>query len=279
MPLTRLADLVASEAGVSAGQVAFIRHSTESIRMLAKFGATIEEYTAVQPVGSKYDFAHPDKPPVSVVVVVIQDSVYAAFRLLGVDSTGPSTEISTPEYIRFDQARGKASRYCHKFQLTTLHTRFAGFRVVGWEGRARTPVQRADDSFFAEVMVDAPDISPLQEAKSVEDAFVERVQNSLRSPAADRQRRLAQSDGVVERIAVLAYAYSRNPDVVAEVLLRANGFCERCRRPAPFRRKSDQRPYLEVHHTLPLSAGGLDIVANAEAICPNCHREAHYGDA
>jgi hypothetical protein len=280
MPLTRLADQISAETGVAADRVAFIRHSTERIRMLAKFDATIEEYTAVQPVGSKYDFTDPDKAPVSVIVVVVEDKVHAAYRLMGVDSTGPSKEISSPKFLSFLQSSGKASRHCHKFQLTKLRSNVEGLPVVGWEGgRSRTPVQRANGSFFSEIMVDAPYTPQLPEAKSFDDEFVNKVKESLSSPAADRQRRLAQSDGVVERVTTLAYAYNRNPDVVAEVLLRANGICERCRKPAPFLRKSDQRPYLEVHHTTPLSAGGLDLVANAEATCPNCHRKAHYGDA
>lgn len=71
--------------------------------------------------------------------------------------------------------------------------------------------------------------------------------------------------------------FDRNPDVVAVVLQRANGNCECCKKPAPFIRKSDNTPYLEVHHTIPLAAGGDDTVKNAEALCPNCHREKHYG--
>jgi 5-methylcytosine-specific restriction protein A len=35
---------------------------------------------------------------------------------------------------------------------------------------------------------------------------------------------------------------------------------------------------LEVHHKKQLSEGGEDTVENAIALCPNCHREAHYGD-
>ena len=68
----------------------------------------------------------------------------------------------------------------------------------------------------------------------------------------------------------------RNPDVVVEALLRANGVCERCKKPAPFARRSDGTPYLEVHHRIPLAVGGEDTVENAIALCPNCHRAAHY---
>ncbi|MFM0350878.1 HNH endonuclease [Paraburkholderia sp. RL17-347-BIC-D] len=28
---------------------------------------------------------------------------------------------------------------------------------------------------------------------------------------------------------------------------------------------------------MPLAQGGPDTVANAIALCPNCHRERHYG--
>ncbi|WP_256325004.1 HNH endonuclease signature motif containing protein [Nitrosomonas sp. Nm132] len=42
-------------------------------------------------------------------------------------------------------------------------------------------------------------------------------------------------------------------------------------------RKHDGSPYLEVHHKIPLAFGGEDTVVNAIALCPNCHREAHYG--
>lgn len=70
--------------------------------------------------------------------------------------------------------------------------------------------------------------------------------------------------------------FDRNPDVVAEVLTRAAGICEACNDPAPFIRRSNGTPYLEVHHKQWLSDEGEDTVGNAIALCPNCHRKAHY---
>ena len=72
--------------------------------------------------------------------------------------------------------------------------------------------------------------------------------------------------------------YERSPDIVAEVLHRSNGHCELCSSPAPFNRKSDNSPYLEVHHKIWLSNGGEDSIENAIALCPNCHRREHFGD-
>lgn len=80
-----------------------------------------------------------------------------------------------------------------------------------------------------------------------------------------------------EKIHITSTGYQRNPDVIAEVLIRADGICEQCHSPAPFLRASDGTPYLEVHHIIPLSEGGDDTVENALALCPNCHREAHFG--
>jgi 5-methylcytosine-specific restriction protein A len=63
----------------------------------------------------------------------------------------------------------------------------------------------------------------------------------------------------------------------AEALERANGYCERCRATAPFKRAANGSPYLEVHHVVPLAEGGEDSIENATALCPNCHRELHFG--
>lgn len=70
--------------------------------------------------------------------------------------------------------------------------------------------------------------------------------------------------------------YQRDPAVKAWVLQRANGKCESCEQPAPFN-GADGLPFLEVHHVRQLADNGSDTVTNAVALCPNCHRELHYG--
>ena len=71
--------------------------------------------------------------------------------------------------------------------------------------------------------------------------------------------------------------YQRDPSVKAWVLKKAAGVCECCQRPAPFS-GADGEAFLEVHHIRKLAERGSDTVANAVAICPNCHRELHYGE-
>lgn len=70
-------------------------------------------------------------------------------------------------------------------------------------------------------------------------------------------------------------SYERLAEVVAYVEERANGICELCAKPAPFKR-ANKEPFLEVHHIIPLSEDGPDIVENAAALCPNCHRKCHH---
>ena len=107
--------------------------------------------------------------------------------------------------------------------------------------------------------------------------FEKSIKSSRELDNDERTDRLKHASKKPRKIKVISSNFVRNPDVVAEVLRRANGFCEYCKKKAPFIRKSDNTPYLEVHHSKPLSEGGEDTVENAVALCPNCHRKAHYG--
>lgn len=75
---------------------------------------------------------------------------------------------------------------------------------------------------------------------------------------------------------VLKTVYARSKKVKRYVLLRADGTCESCGKPAPFY-KVDGAPYLEPHHVNRLSDGGLDHPNFVGGVCPTCHREIHYG--
>lgn len=70
--------------------------------------------------------------------------------------------------------------------------------------------------------------------------------------------------------------YYRSKKVKDYVLSRAAGKCESCHKPAPFTSKSGI-PYLEPHHIDRLSDGGVDHPQYVGAVCPDCHREIHFG--
>lgn len=120
-------------------------------------------------------------------------------------------------------------------------------------------------------------LSLLNTKEELEAQFEFRVAQSSLDSSAMRKQRLADADMKPKLVTVKTSVFLRNPDVVAEVLLRADGVCEQCGQPAPFCRAKDGTPYLEVHHVIQLSQGGDDSVKNAVALCPNCHRKAHFG--
>lgn len=112
--------------------------------------------------------------------------------------------------------------------------------------------------------------------RQVKSEFEKAVDAALELSPPERKELLKNENKTPELIAVTTRIYKRSPYVVAEVLSRANGKCQNCKSDAPFL-KVDGTPFLEVHHIEWLSNGGEDSVKNAIALCPNCHRQAHYG--
>jgi len=113
--------------------------------------------------------------------------------------------------------------------------------------------------------------------KSIIENFESEVATSISLTPDQRQRRLDTAEKTPRRVEVLTTKFRRNPDVVAQVLYLADGICHRCKKPAPFKRLDNGKAFLEVHHRVRLADGGDDTVENAMAVCPNCHRQAHYG--
>ncbi len=123
----------------------------------------------------------------------------------------------------------------------------------------------------------AVELLTITESASIEADFDRQVRLSMKDLTSDRLARLAVAPAKPSRREVKVIVFERNPDVVAQVLLEANGRCKSCCRRAPFTRRKDGSPYLEVHHRKRLIDGGDDTVENAIALCPNCRRAAHYG--
>lgn len=113
---------------------------------------------------------------------------------------------------------------------------------------------------------------------SYEEELYDAVRQSLLDDTVKRRERISNRvSPFPNTYETTTKVFQRNPDVIAEVLIRANGICEKCGRDAPFKRKSDGTPYLEVHHMKRLADGGEDTIENTIAVCPNCHRELHFG--
>jgi 5-methylcytosine-specific restriction protein A len=78
-----------------------------------------------------------------------------------------------------------------------------------------------------------------------------------------------------------AKVYRRNHNVVEIALTLSEFKCEIDKNHSSFLTKNGSL-YVEGHHLVPLSAQGnfsnsLDVVGNIVILCPNCHRQLHYG--
>ena len=110
------------------------------------------------------------------------------------------------------------------------------------------------------------ELNPKQ--KTEEEQAEEMPLKELEKTAAKR------SSKPVEQKEVTTKQYSRDPYISELAKRLANGKCELCGQPAPFK-DSKGKPYLETHHVVWLSKGGSDSVDNTVALCPNCHRKMH----
>jgi hypothetical protein len=270
----RLAEVVSQEAGVGVERVMLLRHSSKRISMLRTYGGSVEEYTFIQPTGSKYDYSEPQDLLIEVVVVIVDENVYRVYRVLGIEAIGTSYSLASEAHRRFNIEKGSRERPSKRFRMEPIQSITINHSVSGWERRHRTTVQRSNGKFFGEVEIVLPAF-PRSDHELWEE-LSEGVRSSLNDTAAIRQQRLASAPRFPTRVEVRTQAFIRNPDVIADVLCRAAGVCEDCQMPAPFIRRSDGTPYLEVHHRVPLASGGEDTVDNAITLCPNCHRRIHY---
>lgn len=131
---------------------------------------------------------------------------------------------------------------------------------------------------------------PIREMKALDGFGVVRHVDEMPLDDLQKQVEISSQDSPTKRLARLAKAkkkpdyyyqsvrvFRRNPDVIAETLFQSSGKCGDCKQEAPFNRRLDGTPFLEVHHRKPLAEGGDDSLANAIALCPNCHRKAHHG--
>jgi hypothetical protein len=149
-----LAEEVARETATQLENIALMRHATGRVRELLKIGGSVEEYTALQPVGRPYDLHDPKFPPATLVVAIVFDRVYGVFGVGQEAETGTTHTLASEAHRRFDARFHYESRVARRFSLTRIDSRTNGQLVRGWEGaRSYTAVQRRHGGFFTEIEV------------------------------------------------------------------------------------------------------------------------------
>ena len=112
--------------------------------------------------------------------------------------------------------------------------------------------------------------SDFDEAAMIANNAGEDVVSLSSSPGEESGRKLAESTTIRRT----GRAYKRDRKVREIILSQAQGRCECCGE-LGFETDDGSR-YLESHHIIEVSARGPDSVDNVVAICPLCHRKAHY---
>lgn len=163
--------------------------------------------------------------------------------------------------------------FIHNLKLDIhLFTRSNNERLFTYNGIFKC-INFVDDKYIeiTNISIIIPNIkslSSIQESKISEDFDLESIESFNKAMKGIEKPECGYN---------IVNTYKRDPYVKHYVKKRANGKCELCDTVAPFFKK-DNSPYLEVHHLITLSEGGPDTIYNCVALCPNCHRELHFGN-
>jgi 5-methylcytosine-specific restriction protein A len=78
-----------------------------------------------------------------------------------------------------------------------------------------------------------------------------------------------------DRRAFVRSIIARNKTLAESVKREASYRCERCGSTTPWMTNAG-KPYVEVHHIIPLGDDGFDSLVNMIAVCSDCHKQLHY---
>lgn len=111
----------------------------------------------------------------------------------------------------------------------------------------------------------------------VEQAAARRARRARRLSDEELVKRAQLAAPKPSRRPTTSNTYERDPYVADTAKRRAQGVCQLCLEPAPFKSREGE-PYLETHHIVWLARDGEDSIENTVAVCPNCHRRLHVLD-
>jgi len=131
-----------------------------------------------------------------------------------------------------------------------------------WLQDDRMPVTRT----VADVLWSWPNVVDILTLSAVNKSSVDDSYDDL--PVSYQE--LGRDEAAVTRAMLVRSGYPRDPKVRSAVLNRAAGRCER----KGCEEKRDFPGFLDVHHIL--GVGSSDRVWSCVALCPNCHRDAHF---
>jgi len=149
------------------------------------------------------------------------------------------------------------------------------FEVISWTFEIQKEGKRKGDKLIKYVLM--PSVKFIEESSPTNNI----EENILLEPSElyNLRKKIISNNSKPKKGTKITEAeyHKRSTQIKKFALARAKGKCENCDKEAPFL-NSKGKPFLEVHHIFSLSDDGPDHPLNVAAICPNCHREAHYGN-
>ncbi|EGU6979114.1 MULTISPECIES: HNH endonuclease [Vibrio harveyi group] len=196
----------------------------------------------------------------------MEDSVYEYVRMLELSRNGD--KFNKAQIYRELSSRYKRGHKSYEFRMQNISY------VFELMGRSWVPGLKPKRNITPQQVELIESIIASIESKPFEGkaSFEAKVRESTKK----LNQRKPKGDSKPKTSTTTTTSYSRSPEVKAWVLNRADGKCEHCNEKAPFETE-EGKPFLEVHHIVPLVDGGADTVENCAGICPNCHRMLHFG--
>jgi len=173
-------------------------------------------------------------------------------------------------FLTKEKSANNAIRTNTKKDYRKIYTFVGIFWVGSWSWYIPTSGNRKGNKLIKFILVEAIDTTNFNQLSS----FPHTRKTYNLSAISKELNNLGNQP--VSKSFVLVEQRERSDKIREYALLRANGMCELCRKEGPFV-NIDEIIFLEVHHIYRLADDGPDIPENVAAICPNCHREAHFG--
>jgi len=173
-----------------------------------------------------------------------------------------SGEVLTTSY--YDSIRGGSGR--------VPETRM-GRDLVSWVRAGDRLVMATDGVNVFVCKLTPEDYEPAEDRVAQEERVVRAFSQIDRTKLLERAK---SANPRPEKSRTETSVYERDPAVRAWVTIRSDHSCEMLGCDYSGFMKADGSKYIETHHIIALGEGGGDNIANMAALCPNCHREAHY---
>jgi hypothetical protein len=137
---------------VPVAEVMLLRHSNSKVRALKAAGASLDEYTFVQPSDSIYDYLAQGRPEVKIVVAIVNDHVHGVYRVNGIKEIGTTRSLVSDNFRKFDEQQRYLEKDAKLFDMVQLKSGLEQRAIFGWSS-PRHPVARYGQKLFSSVFI------------------------------------------------------------------------------------------------------------------------------